>query len=112
MKIPNKKVRNKIVMAIGLMAIIGLFLYECPSMNTPSAVVVLYFTGHMSYNDAIVALTALGIPSAAATAILTSSAVANAIGTGILNAVIERILIAFLGFWGWILLAGLITAIV
>ncbi|MEM0163756.1 MAG: hypothetical protein QXV94_04460 [Thermoplasmata archaeon] len=72
---------------------------------------VLYFTGHLSFQQATIAIEALGVPTAATIAILTSPSVAAAIGTGALNAIIERIIISFLGFWGWIILAAEIGAI-
>jgi len=106
------KMKHKKMLVMGLLLVaMAVFFSVSPHTNTTDAVVVLYFTGHMSFQDAMVALTALGLTTGAAYGILTSSAVASAIGTGMLDAVIERVLIAFLGFWGWIILAAQISLI-
>lgn len=79
------------------------------SPGTSDAVAILYFKGHLSLQQAVISLTALGIPTSISVAILTSSVAA--IGTGMLNAVIGKIIGAILGFWVWIGLAVEIGAI-
>ena len=94
-------ISTKLIFLAGIIILtaLALLLLEFFKIGSSDAIVILYFTGHLSFQQAQIALEALGVPTATTIAILTSSSVAAAIGTGALDAVIERILISFLGFW-------------
>lgn len=105
------RISTKIMYLFGILTLLTLaiILLSHFSPGTSDAVVILHFRGHLSFEQAVIALTALDIPTSVSVSILTSSLAA--IGTGMLNAVIKKIIIAFLGFWDWIALAFEIGAI-
>lgn len=107
------RIGNRMLYLVGLTAFVAMLIVLIArySFGTSDLIVTLYYTGHLSFQQAQIGLESLGITTYVTYAILTSSSVAAAIGTGALNAIIERLLIAFLGFWGWIVLAVEITAI-
>ncbi len=81
-------------------------------MNSSNdAIVAAYFTGHLSFHDAEVALAAMGLPSSVAVKMLTSSAAWQAFEEGSLTFTLEHIIEDSMGFWGLILFAASIAAI-
>ena len=73
-----------------------------------SSIVVAYSEGWISFQSAVVGLSALGITSGAAIAILSNVTVGSVLGTAAATALVDTTLLAWMGPWALLLLAAII----
>jgi len=105
---------NYRMLAIGILiaAFVSIVAIEISGITTygNSAIMALYFTGHISESSAALSLTALGFPSGFATAYLLSTAGYEAFLEGTTIVFIRYTVLDVLGICGWIILAAIATA--
>ena len=77
-----------------------------------SSIVVAYSEGWISFQSAAVGLSALGISSGAAIAILSNITVGSVLGSAAAAALVDTTIIAWMGPWALVLLAAIITVAV
>ncbi|MGP6220496.1 hypothetical protein [Caldiplasma sukawensis] len=77
-----------------------------------SSIVVAYSKGWISFQSAVVGLSALGISSGAAIAILSNVTVGSVLGTAAAAALVDTTIIDWMGPWALVLLAGIIAVAV
>jgi len=74
-----------------------------------SSIVVAYSEGWISFQSAAVSLSALGISSGAAIAILSNVTVGSVLGTAAATALVDTTLLAWMGPWALVFLAAIVA---